>query len=69
LLVIPEGNLRFARITKATSGGKRHKAHVISTEGGAFAAAVERPLYLALASFHPNHPRDSRSIRLLGTSL
>ncbi|OJV40416.1 MAG: hypothetical protein BGO25_04640 [Acidobacteriales bacterium 59-55] len=27
--------------------------HVISTEGGAFAAAVERPLYFVVTVLHP----------------
>ncbi len=31
-----------------------HKSHVISTEGGAFAAAVERPLYFVVACFTPS---------------
>jgi hypothetical protein len=38
---------------------RSRKEHVISTEGGAFAAVVERPLYCAVAVARFNLNRDS----------
>jgi hypothetical protein len=46
----------FKRHVISTEHYLETERHVISTEGGAFAAAVERPLYFAFArADHRNH--------------